>query len=220
MSARLKALFEAIPSVGTLGDVGCDHGYCAQYALQKGLCERAYISDISRESLKKAETLLLPYIRSGRCVPLCCDGLEGYPELPDCVLVAGMGGEETVKILSFALPAKFVLQPMKNAEKVRAFLVERGCRITTDRTLCSDGKFYDLIAGERTGGSLYSELELLFGRENVRAPSADFLKKAEGEREKLKALLASGNLGRASEADVRARLQRWEELQRGTQRNL
>ena len=128
---RIEVICAHIPKSRVFADIGCDHGYCTQYALAHGLCERAYISDISAACLKKAEELLGAEIAAGRCVPVCADGMDGLPEPPDCVLIAGMGGEEIVSILSRAarLPARFVLQPMKNAEKVRAFLVARGARI-------------------------------------------------------------------------------------------
>ena len=173
---RIEVICAHIPKSRVFADIGCDHGYCTQYALAHGLCERAYISDISAACLKKAEELLGAEIAAGRCVPVCADGMDGLPEPPDCVLIAGMGGEEIVSILSRAarLPARFVLQPMKNAEKVRAFLVARGARIGTDITF-RDGKFYDLITAQLGGGTTLSEEEKQFGKTNLLQPSEDFL---------------------------------------------
>lgn len=175
---RIEVICAHLPACRVFADVGCDHGYCTQYALRRGLCERAYPCDVSAACLKKAETLLAEEIAAGRCFPVCCDGLDGLPEPPDCVLIAGMGGEEIVSILSRRerLPAKFVLQPMKNAEKVRAFLVERGAGIGRDMTF-RDGKFYDIITGTREGGTRYSAFELRYGRDNLLAPTLAFFAK-------------------------------------------
>ena len=172
---RIGVICGYIPKCRVFADIGCDHGYCTKYVLSRGLCERAYVSDVSAACLKKAEELMRAEIAEGRCIPVCADGMDGLPEPPDCVLIAGMGGEEIVSILSRAapLPARFVLQPMKNAEKVRAFLVSRGARIEHDLTFL-DGKFYDLIAGSGAGGSSYSAFELRYGRDNLRSPSRDF----------------------------------------------
>ena len=116
---RLSLICTHIPACRVFADIGCDHGYCTAYVLEKGLCERAYVSDISAACLKKAETLLAAEIAAGRCVPVCADGLDGVQDA-DCVLIAGMGGEEIVRILSRApLPEHFILQPMHNVEKVR-----------------------------------------------------------------------------------------------------
>ena len=209
---RIEVICAHIPKSRVFADIGCDHGYCTQYALAHGLCERAYISDISAACLKKAEELLGAEIAAGRCVPVCADGMDGLPELPDCVLIAGMGGEEIVSILSRAarLPARFVLQPMKNAEKVRAFLVARGARIGTDITF-RDVKFYDLIAGEGEGGTQYSAFELRYGRDNLLSPSRDFLQKIEKDAATLRAALLAGAEGVRREK-LRARLHELEAI--------
>ncbi len=209
---RIEVICAHIPKSRVFADIGCDHGYCTQYALAHGLCERAYISDISAACLKKAEELLGAEIAAGRCVPVCADGMDGLPEPPDCVLIAGMGGEEIVSILSRAarLPARFVLQPMKNAEKVRAFLVARGASIGTDITF-RDGKFYDLIAGEGEGGTQYSAFELRYGRDNLLSPSRDFLQKIEKDAATLRAALLAGAEGVRREK-LRARLHELEAI--------
>ncbi len=164
--AKICALLERCAS---FADVGCDHGYCAEYMLKKGLCERAYITDVSAKSLSKAERLLSEYIKKGKCVPICCDGLEGFDILPEQVLIAGMGGEEIISILSKRIPEKFVLQPMKNAELVRGFLIERGCKITYD-DLFFDGKYYFIIKGENSGRESYTPEQVAFGRDSFKNP--------------------------------------------------
>lgn len=220
MTERLKTICSRLPASKTFADVGCDHGYCAKYALDNALCERAYISDISRESLKKAETLLENDIASGRCVPVCTDGLTGFPELPDCVLIAGMGGEEIIKILSQTdMPRLFVLQPMKNADRLRSFLLGRGCRITADFTF-EDGKFYDLITGEGTGSDRYSPWEIEFGRDNLLSPSPAFARKIALERKKAKALMLGSSLSPKSRERVTERFLKLEAINDALEENI
>ena len=127
LTKRLRILCGEIPVCDVFADVGCDHGYCTQYALEHGLCRKAYISDISAKSLQKAETLLAPYIAEGRVESVCCAGLEKIPREAEAVMIAGMGGEEIISILKNGfLPQKLLLQPMQNVPKVRAFLLENG----------------------------------------------------------------------------------------------
>ena len=183
MTKRLKEICAHIPKSEVFADVGCDHGYCARYALDNGLCKRAYITDISEKCLEKAKSLLKGEIEAGVCIPLVGDGLSVLPE-PATVLIAGMGGEEIVKILSVKMPPVFLLQPMKNTEKVRRFLLEKGCRIALDVTF-EDGKFYDLISGTSEGGDVYSEREIVYGRDNLKTPSPAFRKKIKQERDKI-----------------------------------
>lgn len=210
MTRRIEIICSHLPSVRTFADVGCDHGYCTRFMLQNGRCERAYISDISRESLKKAERLLEEYIRAGQCVSVCADGMSELPETPDCALIAGMGGEEIIHILSDAdIPPLFVLQPMRNADKVRAFLLSKGCRIRKDYTF-SDGKYYDLIVGESGGGDEYTDWEISYGRDNLKSPTPDFIRKLRKEQGELRKLLESTALSRESREEVRSRLYRVE----------
>ena len=189
MTKRLREICSHIPKAEAFADVGCDHGYCARYALENMLARRVYITDISAPSLEKAKSLLKKEIEAGKCIPIVGDGISVLPE--ECtVLIAGMGGEEIVKILSEVIPPAFLLQPMKNTEKVRRFLVERGCKITLDYTF-EDGKFYDFIMGTRNGGDRYTEEEFLYGRDNLKNPSPAFIKKVRIERDKIRSYLYS-----------------------------
>ena len=100
MTERLKKLCAQLVPCKRFIDVGCDHGYCTAYMLERRLCERAVIADVSAKSLSKAERLLSRYVSDGLCSSVCCDGLEGIAEEEgDLVLIAGMGGDEILKII-------------------------------------------------------------------------------------------------------------------------
>ena len=130
MTERLKKLCALLERCERFVDVGCDHGYCTKHMLDRGLCKSAVISDVSEKSLSKAERLLKGYIASGACVPVCCDGLEKVERGDDLVLIAGMGGEEILKILKNSyIPKAFVFQPMKKARQLREYLLESGCAL-------------------------------------------------------------------------------------------
>ncbi len=168
---RIDKICSYIDPCESFADVGCDHGYCTLYALKRGLCKSAIISDVSAKSLQKAEKLLAAYIKGGGCRSVCCDGLEDIPRDIGQVLIAGMGGIEIVKILENAfIPEKFIFQPMKNAPYLREYLIARGCKITDD-DIFRDGKFYFIIKGQSSGGTpKYSKEELFFGRNSMRNP--------------------------------------------------
>ncbi len=166
---RISSICALLDKCDTFADVGCDHGYCTQYMLKNKLCNAAFITDISAKSLQKAEVLLADYIKNGVCKSVCCDGLQAFTKLPQQVLIAGMGGEEIIKILSGGIPEKFVLQPMKNAAALRSFLIAKGCKILYDN-LFLDGKYYFIIKGVNVGGDCYSSMELEYGRDSLHNP--------------------------------------------------
>ena len=190
LTRRLAVLCSLIPAADTLADVGCDHGYCTLYALEKGLCRKAYISDISALSLHKAEKLLSRYMAEGKAESVCCAGLEKIPPSVGAVIIAGMGGEEILSILREGfLPPKLLLQPMQNTPKVRAFLLENGYAIERDVTF-RDGKYYDVIYAEKGGAARkYDARSLEFGYDNLHFPSEDFMRKVEEDIAKCRARL-------------------------------
>lgn len=175
-SKRFKTIFKELEKCDSFADVGCDHGYCTQYMLENSLCKRAYITDISEKSLKKAENLLSSYIQSGVLSSFCCDGLDKIPSDTSLVLIAGMGGTEIINIMERSfVPRKFVFQPMKNSRELRRYLVSKHVKIISDYTFY-DGKFYDVIKGEKGDCCKeYSKAEYEFGRDNLLNGGEDFL---------------------------------------------
>ena len=179
---RIDTLCSLLTKVETFADVGCDHGYCSEYMLKNELCSKAILSDVSKGSLAKAETLLAPYIRQGKAVSVLGDGFFGVPSDVDEVLIAGMGGSEIVSILSDEkhgfMPKRFVFQPMHDSEKLRRYILENGGYIERDYTF-QDVKFYDVIVGgKREEGqeiqTPYSDAEYEFGRDNLKEYPAAF----------------------------------------------
>ncbi len=169
---RISQLCSYLKPCKSFADVACDHGYCARFMLKNNLCNRAVISDISAKSLSKAEKLLSGYIAEGKCRSVCCDGLELIPEDTEQVLIAGIGGEEIIKILKNSyVPENFVFQPMKNAPSLRKFLLDSGCAIEKD-DIFTDGKnYYFIICGLKSGGkNIYTSAQLEYGKDSLKNP--------------------------------------------------
>ncbi|MBE7079973.1 MAG: SAM-dependent methyltransferase [Clostridiales bacterium] len=217
---RIDTLCSLLKKAETFADVGCDHGYCSEYMLKNGLCDRAILSDISKGSLAKAEALLAPYIRQGKAISVLGDGFLGVPKDVDEVLIAGMGGSEIVSILSDEkygfMPKRFVFQPMHDAEKLRRYILANGGYIDRDFTF-EDGKFYDVICGGRCEcrgqvcdeGS-YTDAEYEFGKENLETFPEAFTKRMNKLIGNIDKYLKQPQLQEASKADL---LQRKNRLQ-------
>ncbi len=179
MTDRLNKIFELLPNCDLFADIGCDHGYMAKAMLDSGKANRVIVSDISAKCLKKAQELLLEDIKSGRAQSVVSNGFENVKGC-DLSLIAGMGGEEIVSILLSAksLPNKLVLQPMKNADKVRVAVVNLGYKIERDFVFKSGGKFYDIMLLSIGQDSLTEE-EIEFGRTNVKERPKAFIEMLE-----------------------------------------
>ena len=127
---RFETLFNLIGSGEVFADVGCDHGYISEMVIKNGKYKKVILSDISSKSLEKAVNLLSKY--GDRVKFVVSDGFESYDEIPNEAIIAGMGGEEIIKILSGKiLPDSLVLAPQKNTYKVRRFLLDNGINVKT-----------------------------------------------------------------------------------------
>ena len=184
LTKRLEQLVSVVPQCDTLADVGCDHGYVGIEALVRGIAQRVIFVDVSAPSLDKARQNC-PGELLQRADFVCCDGLGDIEA--DTAIIAGMGGLETISILSAAkhLPAKLVLQPMRNQRDVRQYLSQH-YEIVTDVKF-HDYKFYDLIVAEKCSHPVkLTEQELEFGKTNLESPSQDFKDYLQNEITKLK----------------------------------
>ena len=205
---RIDTLCSLLTPCKVFADVGCDHGYCTEYMLKNGLCEKAIFSDVSRGSLAKAQALLAPFVEEGMATAVLGDGFYGVPKDTDEVLIAGMGGGEIISILSHEkygfLPKRFVFQPMHDQEKLRRYILERGGAIERDYTFF-DGKYYDVIVGTAQGETEYSAAEYEFGKDNLRERPKAFLDRTEKQLKNIEKYLAEPNLQEESRANLTAR---------------
>ena len=214
---RIDTLCALLQKSETFADVGCDHGYCSEYVLKNGFCDKVIFSDVSRGSLAKAESLLKEYVEDGNAVGVLGDGFFGVPKDTQQVLIAGMGGSEIVSILSDKkygfLPERFVFQPMHDQEKLRRYIVANGGYIERDFTF-QDVKFYDVIVGGKwvdgMEKSSYTDAEYEFGKDNLRELGEAFVLRTERLLKDIDRYLTRENLQKESRADLerrKARLQ-------------
>lgn len=208
---RITEIYSRLRPCRLFADVGCDHGFVAELVVKNALAEKVYVSDVSEKCLAKAEKLLAVHMRTGLVESFVSDGFAAFPETPDQALVAGMGGEEIVKILSAAaeLPERLVLQPMKNAPKVRRFLADNGYKIAEDVTF-RDVRYYDIIAAARGADELSADEEF-FGRTNLAERTEAFIGKIKAELADIAEYLAKP-MGETARAELLARKERLEKV--------
>lgn len=176
---RLQAVYNQIDCKKVV-DVGCDHGkLVAQLFLDKKI-NKAILTDISVQSLDKAKKLMSQYEFNNKCEFIVGDGLcilnNDFSDY-QCI-IAGMGGEQIIKILSN--PSRkdnitnFVLQPMKNSKKLRQWLVDNDYKIIVDKMTKQNKMYYDIIKVCR-GKDKLTYPQLVFGKTNLSDVNNDFL---------------------------------------------
>ena len=153
LSERLTAIADLVQESETLCDVGCDHALIPIELLQRGKIHRALAMDIIPGPLGKADLSLKEYL--GDYTDLVelrlSDGLQSYRiGEAQSLVIAGMGGlmirsileQDPEKTVSFR---ELILGPQSDWGAFRYSLMKLKLRITEERLIHEDGKYYPLI---------------------------------------------------------------------------
>ena len=166
---RLKMCADMISGKGIVCDVGTDHALLAAYLITNGKCEKVIASDINEGPLESAGKTVEKYGISGKVDLVLSDGLKNINgEGVSDIVIAGMGGETIVKILSecqFDLNGiRLILQPMTKAEILRKWLADYGYKIVSENGVSEGEKLYTVItASAMPGCESLTEFEALRG---------------------------------------------------------
>lgn len=150
LDQRLLAIVDLVRKTATVVDVGCDHGYVANYLVEEKLAKKVYATDISEPSLRKNERFAYMRGNDQRVISLLGDGLEPLKDKDyDLVIIAGMGGDLIIKIIEESFDQvkgkTLVLQPMTQRDSVRKYLVAKGFKIQEEKIVRDKNKFYEIM---------------------------------------------------------------------------
>ena len=156
LQPRLRAIADLVPVGSRLADVGTDHGYIPVMLLLEEKIHRAIASDIGAEPLAHARRTAELYGVTENVDLRLCDGLRDIAaDEVDCVVIAGMGGDNIASILEAAPWTRegciLLLQPMSKAEVLRKWLSENGYAVTAEQLVADKGVIYPIltVAGGR-----------------------------------------------------------------------
>ena len=123
-----------------------------------------WASDLRPGPLQSAARLVRE-TRTGERIELRrTDGLTGFSrEDGDTVVIAGMGGETMVSILSKAPWLRdgvlLILGPQSKQEQLRRWLAENGYAVTRERLVRDAGRIYPVLTAVGGPAPVYSEAE-------------------------------------------------------------
>ena len=170
ISERLRAVAGMVSPGCRLADVGTDHAYIPIYLMQNGVIPQAVAMDINQGPLLRATENIRRYGLTGRIETRLSDGLEKLQAgEADTILIAGMGGALTVKILEagekvLAFVKELILQPQSEIDKVRSYLLTHGYVIAGEKMVYEDGKYYPAMRAVHGEMPLWQEVELQYGK--------------------------------------------------------
>jgi tRNA (adenine22-N1)-methyltransferase len=181
LSKRMEAAAAMVSAGNILADVGTDHGYIPIELVQRGIIPSAIAMDLREGPLSRAREHIKERGLSERIELRLSDGVAALAEgEADTILIAGMGGELVIHILSDGAAVcrsarELILQPQSQIAEVRSFLRENGYRIAAEDMVLEDGKFYPMMrvtpeqetgtrtASERQYDSFRKEVTDLYG---------------------------------------------------------
>lgn len=164
LSARLAAIAAMVPPGLPMADIGTDHGHLPAFLVATGHVPSAIAIDDKAAPLTGARK---------RCAGLRvelrqasgCAGLS--PGEVHTVTVAGMGGDQIVRILTSARAiSRFVLQPNSADEVVRSWLADNGWLIDQEHVVSDRGRRFVVLAA-RLGVRPLTPTERRYGGEAV-----------------------------------------------------
>lgn len=170
LSRRLQAVADLV-SVGlVVADVGTDHGYIPIYLIETGKCKKAFAMDVNRGPLLRANEHIAEHGLEDKIETRLSDGVKQL-NVGECdaVVIAGMGGALTIKILEegrsvFQSLREFILQPQSELHKVREYLLEQGYCIVAEDMVQEDGKFYPMMKVINGASDAYHAIEFRYGK--------------------------------------------------------
>ena len=179
LSMRLQAVADLVTAGSRLADIGTDHAYIPIYLLEKGTVTEAFAMDVNPGPLRRAEENIREHGLTEGIQTRLSDGFSAMkPGEADSAVIAGMGGNLVIRILSEGRDVvsslrECVLQPQSEIEKVRAFLLEEGFFFISENMVEEDGKYYPMMkvkppgSGKDTSGrspESWTGTELKYGK--------------------------------------------------------
>ena len=155
LSDRLRVIEEYIRQGDTVVDIGTDHGLLPVFLCKSGKCPWAVMTDISRQSLSTAARLGRDLIDEGNLIARVGNGLIPLAKGEvDTVVMAGMGGNLMVEILSADVDkaqsfARYILQPRKAQGPLRYYLHQQGYSILGERLVEEGRHLCEIILASR-----------------------------------------------------------------------
>lgn len=169
LGERLSACAAYVREGSRVADVGTDHAQLPVWLVTSGRAPSAVATDINEGPLALARRNIARLCPGADIKTLLCDGLAAVsPDEVDDVIIAGMGGDVIVHILSEAPwlrseKYRLILQPMSKPERLRGWLAESGFEIIDETPVRDAGRLYSILCVSFTGEARQPELWELCG---------------------------------------------------------
>lgn len=190
-----------------LADVGTDHGYVPIALVTEGVIPSALAMDVNQGPLDRALQHIQEHQLENYIGTRLSDGVRSLrPGEADSVLIAGMGGALTVRILTEGKEVldtvkEIILQPQSEIGKVRRFLYDNGYRIVREDMILEEQKYYTVMKAVHGEMQDYTDMDFAYGKlllEQKHPVLRQYLEEQKAKMEKLLQRLMEQNVSSES----------------------
>ncbi len=172
LQPRLELVASLVPQGASVADIGTDHGRIPVFLVQNQLVKSAIAADLNAEPLSRAKALISEFGLEEKISTILSDGLlEITPFSADTIIIAGMGGETIINILSavswIKKDIKLILQPQSKQFELRKWLFENEFDIKNEHLVLDNDRIYPIM--EVIGGKseAYNLAEFAVGKKEM-----------------------------------------------------
>ena len=216
---RIETLCSLLTAAKSFADVGCDHGYCTEYMLKSGLCEKAVFLGHQQGQPQKGGNPARP-VHSGR---QGAGGARGRPlrrsRYGGRSVDRGHGRQGNRRYPfrrngTVFCPRLSCFSPCTTRKSCGAISFPRG-RISNGISPSADGKFYDVICGRRLrageAAQRYTDAQFRLRHGKIsQSARRRFWRRTEKQLKELDAYLSESGLQEASRRALEERKARLE----------
>lgn len=177
---RIETIYSWISQDESFVDIGTDHAYLPILAVESSHKGKIYAREVISGPFAIAKKNI-----GERPVELSMgDGLLGFDQEVDVIVIAGMGGNLIAKIISDSMlickkAKRMILQPMQQMYELRLFLYKNNFRVVKEEIVKSNEKFFlifEVIVGQEDLYDFTLGKDLAKNKKNLRQYYQNMLK--------------------------------------------
>ena len=180
-------------------DIGSDHGKLMIALFNDGRIPKGYAIENKKGPYDRLVKALTEANIEEDVVPLFSDGITDLPISVGTIVLAGMGGDNILKIL-LDHPEKLkhvqtiIIDAHTNTPKLRKEISDMGFVIADEKMVEEDGIYYEIIKFIKSDVAYYNEQDIEFGPILRKEQSALFKQKYEARIKEIEYLLNNKSL--------------------------
>ena len=199
LSSRLKTISNMVRKGSIVADIGADHGKLIISLYEEGIISHGYAVENKKGPYSRLVEALKNESLEDIIVPLFSDGISDLPTNVDTLVIAGMGGENIIKILTSHKEklnhvTTIIVDAHSCIPKLRAVVTDLGFVIADEKMVKDDNVYYEIIKFCKADKAFYTDRDLEFGPILRNEKSALFKEKYQNRLNDIESILNNHSL--------------------------